>query len=191
MSGSDLFFDVKSSDKVLDVKLKLSRCQGIDWDLNHLYCSGALLKNHLSLFQHRIGPNSLVEIVESKWFNGFDVTQYWKSTFCPGCPWTQVDVKLAKICIPCAEEKFAILNHSRHSAWTPLFKAAHGDDSTPTPRNKQGNCMICTNIARVKCVGCPLVVCINCSTHLDGRCKFLVPLKGGNGSLTTWKARDL
>lgn len=176
-----MFLDIKSSDKVLDVKVNLSRCQRINWDLHHLYCSGAVLKDHFSLSQYRIGPKSLVEIVESKWVNGLDVTQWCKPTFCSGCPWTQIDVKLAKICMPCAEEKFAILNHARHDAWNPFLKTAYGDNGTPTPSNRQGNCMICTNIARVKCARCPLVVCVNCSTHLDGRCRFIVPQKHGSG----------
>jgi hypothetical protein len=136
-----------------------------------------VLKDHLSLSQYRIGPRSLVEIVELKWVNGFDATQFWKPIFCLGCPWTQVDVTLAKICMPCAEEKFAILKHARHGAWTPLFNMADGDDGTPAPSHTQGNCMLCTNLARVKCAGCPLGVCVNCSNHLDGRCRIFLTTK--------------
>ena len=167
-----MFLEVKASDKVLDVKIKLSQGIGINWDLHHLYCSGAVLKDNLSLSQHKIGPRSLVEIVKLKWVNGFDVTQFWKPTFCSGCPWTQVDVKLAKICMPCAEEKYATLKHARHGAWTPFFTTAYGDGDNPKPSHRPSNCMVCTNLARMKCAGCPMIVCLNCSAHLDGRCKF-------------------
>lgn len=175
MSGRSLFLDVKSSDKVLDVKFKLSQCIGINWNSHHLYCSGAVLNDNLTLSQHRIGPRSLVEIVKLKWVNGFDLTQFWKPIFCSGCPWTQVDIKLAKICIPCAEEKFAIINHSRHGSWAAFSSTAYGDYGAHISSHRQGNCMICTKLASMKCAGCLLVVCINCSTQLDGRCRFSIP----------------
>jgi hypothetical protein len=150
-----------------------------------------VLRNDRPLSQYRIGPKSLIEVVNLKQFNGSDITQYLKPAFCSGCPWRQVDVKLAKLCLACAEEKYSIINHSRHGAWVPFFNSVKRIDDTPVTRHKQGNCMICTNLGRMKCAGCPLLVCVNCSTHLDGRCKFFFPWEQGSGFLTTWKARVL
>jgi hypothetical protein len=134
-----------------------------------------VLRNDRPLSQYRIGPKSLIEVVKLKQFNGSDVTQYLKPAFCSGCPWRQVDVKLAKLCLVCAEEKYSIINHSRHGAWVPFFNTVKRIDDTPVTRHKQGNCMICTNLGRMKCAWCPLLVCVNCSTHLDSRCKLIFP----------------
>jgi hypothetical protein len=174
LSRGYLALEVKSSDKVLDVKIRISRSNGINWDLHHLFSCGAVLKDDLPLSQYKIGPSALIQVIELKRVSGFDATQFWKPVFCSGCPWRQVDVKLAKICAQCREEKFAIIKH-RHGSWTPFFNTGYIDDDTPPLRHRQGNCMICTDLARMKCAGCPLVVCVNCSVHLDGRCKFSFP----------------
>ncbi len=175
LSGGYTTVEVRLSDTILDVKSQLSQHNEINWDLHHIVSGGAVLPNSRPLSQYRIGPKSLLEVVELKRFNGSDITQFWKPAFCSGCPWTQVDVKLAKLCMPCAEEKHAIINHSRHGAWIPFFNTVKLDNDTPTLTHRQGNCMICTNLARMKCAGCPLIICVNCSTHLDGRCKSLFP----------------
>lgn len=152
-----------------------------------------MLRNDRPLLQYRIGPKSLIEVVKLRRFNGLDVTQYTKPAFCSGCPWRQIDIKLANLCLICAEGRCAIINHFRHGAWIPFFSTVKEDDGTPVARYRQGNCMICTNLARMKCAGCPLLICVNCSTHLDGRCKLSFSgcrKRGdnnsvGKGSLTT------
>lgn len=181
--------EVKLSDTVLDVKSQLSHRNGINWDLHHLVSGGAVLRNDRPLSQYRIGPKSLIEVVKLKRFNGSDVTQYLKPAFCSGSPWRQVDVKLAKLCLTCAEEKYTIIAHSRHGAWISFFNTIKGNDSNPMARHRRGNCMICTNLARMKCAECPLLVCVNCSTHLDGRCKLDLPQGNISETLTTSKAR--
>jgi hypothetical protein len=169
LSGNIFTLEVKSSDTVLDVKAKLSRSGGMNWDLHALYSCGAVFRDQYSLSDYRIGRRATVEVIERKFVGSRDITQFWRPSFCSGCSWRQVDVKLAKICRLCREEKLAILKH-RHVSWTPFFNHANVDNSTP--RYKQGNCMICTGLARMKCIGCPLAVCVDCSSVLDLQCKF-------------------
>lgn len=144
----------------------------MNWDMQTLFSCGAVFRDQLSLSDYRIGHGATVEVIKRKFLGNQDITQFWRPLFCSRCPWRQVDVKLAKICPSCREEKLAILKH-RHRAWTPFYNRMYADAGKPTPRHKQGNCMICTGLARMKCSGCPLVICVNCSVHLDNRCEFL------------------
>lgn len=91
--------------------------------------------------------------------DGQDISLYRGLIFCRGCPWTQLDVRKARICGECKAEKLKILQH-RHRQFKPIVRHA---DTT----EKDRRCMLCPATALEKCVLCPLRLCETCTSSVQ------------------------
>jgi hypothetical protein len=182
-SGALVPVKVKFTDTLVELKLKLAETDADGSEDYHLKYVGEYASSILAdkddtktLLDLSIAPKITLSVVPQKHFEGKDITQYWEPMFCRGWAWRQVDLKKAKICTSCKSKKSEIIQHPRHCDWVPYF----GPDPatrvyplpvTARPENNR-NCMICTNLAVSKCLGCPLVVCSDCATILDHMCTF-------------------
>jgi predicted Zn-ribbon and HTH transcriptional regulator len=121
--------------------------------------------------------------------DGADITRFMRPMFCQDCPWTQADVKKARICSDCRREKLMIIAHGCHKKFLPIgiidaadfrpaevpFDERYRDletfdgllDPTWLDRNEgDKRCMLCANLAGSVCASCPLKLCDSCEVVL-------------------------
>jgi hypothetical protein len=152
----------KPSTPVLQIKNLLQVSHGLNVDDWHLLFHGVPLNDARRLGEYCVDSGAIIVPIRKTFSReGVDITQFMPALFCDGCPWTQVDVKKAKICSPCRNFKLQIIKHGRHITWT-----------SPLKSGQSNFCMICINLATSACTGCPLVLCSDCSTRLGNMCKL-------------------
>lgn len=100
--------------------------------------------------------------------DGQNVAAYRGILTCRGSALGQVDVKKARLCRSCKEEKFRIIKHDKHTNFHPIAQTGSTRDSLHSRR-----CMVCCSSATVVCAGCPLRICGTCETLLMRQCKSI------------------
>ena len=103
-----------------------------------------------------------------------DVTDFQAIQTCRAHPSRQVDCRKAHICTPCLKEKIGVLKHRKHEKFVPISRCEVVIDgqvvmgfNNPSERI----CMVCQNLAEVRCENCPLRLCSGCETRLNRLCK--------------------
>jgi hypothetical protein len=111
-------------------------------------------------------------------FSQPNTIQFQPVSFCRGCPWRQIDVKKARICEPCKEQKLEIIKH-RHIYFTSLHESRGLDGEGDGvgwgmfSNTQRRTCMVCPAWAEGKCRDCPLRLCSGCQVLMKQMGKLL------------------